>query len=585
MDVTTFLQFFINGIVLGAIYVLLAIGLSIIFGMIGIVNLTHGILYMLGAYATVTLTPYIGFFPSLILSPLLVALFGMAVEAAFLRRIYKGDPALGLLFTFGLAMFLEQMVRCRLGHPGHSRSRFPTPCGGPSPSAPSSTRSTATSSGCASILVIAGLWFFLEKTRYGTIIRAGSRDPDMVRMLGISLKPVFTAVFGLGVALAAISGVLASPAGGRRAGDGDQHRHLRLRGRGHRRPGQLLGLGHRRPDGRRGGELLHLLLAPDGRRIEVRPHDRYPLAPAPRAARAAMGEIRMKRWLLFQSVTANLVLLGILLVLPYALENLKSTALMASQILIFAVVGLGFNILLGYTGLLSFGHGMFLGMGMYGTTLAQLHFFRGGFTIPILLGTLLAALTGVVVGFLVMRRRGVYFSLLTLAFTQLFFTICYRWTDVTGGENGLSGLKRPDDFFGLDLRSDYAFYYVCLVLLVAVRLADPPDPGCPLRPRAPGHSRQRGPGGQRRLQSPSLQARGGHHLGHVPGVRRRAVRLPQLLRLPRGVPLRLLGLHRGHDHRGRDAELLRSHRRRRRVRVLPGPPLLVHQALDDLTSA
>jgi len=66
-----------------------------------------------------------------------------------------------------------------------------------------------------------------------------------------------------------------------------------------------------------------------------------------------------------------------------------------------------------------------------------------------------------------MRRRGVYFALLTLAFTQLFFTICYRWTDVTGGENGLSGLKRPQNFFGLDLRSDYAFYYVCLVLLAA----------------------------------------------------------------------------------------------------------------------
>ncbi|HEX7513831.1 MAG TPA: ABC transporter, partial [Candidatus Methylomirabilis sp.] len=125
----------------------------------------------------------------------------------------------------------------------------------------------------------------------------------------------------------------------------------------------------------------------------------------------------MKRWLLFQSATANLVVLGILLVLPYALEHLKSTALMASQILIFVVVGLGFNILLGYTGLLSFGHGMFLGMGMFGATLAQLHFFRGAFAIPILLGTLLAALTGVVVGFLVMRRRGVYFSLLTLAFT------------------------------------------------------------------------------------------------------------------------------------------------------------------------
>jgi len=175
----------------------------------------------------------------------------------------------------------------------------------------------------------------------------------------------------------------------------------------------------------------------------------------------------MKRWLLFQSGTANLVLLAVLLVLPYALENLKSTALMASQILIFAVVGLGFNILLGYTGLLSFGHGMFLGMGMYGATLIQIHFLKGQFVLPVLIGTALSALTGAVVGFLVMRRRGVYFALLTLAFTQLFFTICYRWTDVTGGENGISGLKRPESFLGLDLRSDYAFYYVCLVLLVA----------------------------------------------------------------------------------------------------------------------
>jgi len=175
----------------------------------------------------------------------------------------------------------------------------------------------------------------------------------------------------------------------------------------------------------------------------------------------------MKRWLLFQSGTANLALLVVLLVLPYALENLKSTALMASQILIFAVVSLAFNILLGYTGLLSFGHGMFLGMGMYGATLVQIHFLKGQFVLPVLIGTALAALTGAVVGFLLMRRRGVYFALLTLAFTQLFFTICYRWTDVTGGENGISGLKRPDSFFGLDLRSDYAFYYVCMVVLVA----------------------------------------------------------------------------------------------------------------------
>jgi branched-chain amino acid transport system permease protein len=213
MDVTSFLQFFINGIVLGAIYVLLAIGLSIIFGMIGIVNLTHGILYMLGAYATVTLTPYIGFFPNLLISPIIVALFGMAVEAAFLRRIYKGDPALGLLFTFGLAMFLEQAVRAIWGTLGIP-FQIPEALRGAIAIGPIVYSKYRYFVGLCAIMVIGGLWYFLEKTRYGTIIRAGSRDPDMVRMLGISLKPVFTAVFGLGVALAAVSGVLASPLAG-----------------------------------------------------------------------------------------------------------------------------------------------------------------------------------------------------------------------------------------------------------------------------------------------------------------------------------------------------------------------------------
>ena len=213
MDVTTFLQFFINGIVLGAIYVLLAIGLSIIFGMIGIVNLTHGILYMLGAYATVTLTPYFGFFPNLVLSPLLVGLFGMAVEAAFLRKLYKGDPALGLLFTFGLAMFLEQVVRATWGTQGIP-FQIPQALRGAIAAGPIVYSKYRYFIGLCSVLVIAGLWYFLEKTSYGMIIRAGSRDPDMVRVLGISLKPVFTAVFGLGAAMAAISGVLASPLAG-----------------------------------------------------------------------------------------------------------------------------------------------------------------------------------------------------------------------------------------------------------------------------------------------------------------------------------------------------------------------------------
>ena len=213
MTLTTLFQFFINGIVLGSIYVLVAMGLSIIFGMIGVVNFAHGILYMLGAYATVAVNKYLGFFPSLIISPFLVGLLGMIVEALFLRRLYKGDPALGLLFTFGLGLFLEQMVRIIWGTQGLPFD-IPAQLRGVLEFGPIAYSKYRYFIMLCAVLIILGLWLFLEKTTFGMIIRAGSRDPDMVRMMGISLRPVFTFVFGLGAAMAAVGGVLMAPMAG-----------------------------------------------------------------------------------------------------------------------------------------------------------------------------------------------------------------------------------------------------------------------------------------------------------------------------------------------------------------------------------
>jgi len=168
---------------------------------------------MLGSYAMVTMSKYFGFFPSLVISPFLIGLLGMFIEAVFLRKLYKGDPILGLLFTFGLALFLEQMVRIIWGTQGLQFS------------IPESLRGVLKFGPivypkyryfivlCVGVLIV-GLWLFLEKTPYGMVIRAGSRDPDMVRMLGISLKPIFTAVFGLGTAMAVIGGVLMAPIAG-----------------------------------------------------------------------------------------------------------------------------------------------------------------------------------------------------------------------------------------------------------------------------------------------------------------------------------------------------------------------------------
>ncbi len=160
-----------------------------------------------------------------------------------------------------------------------------------------------------------------------------------------------------------------------------------------------------------------------------------------------------------------------LLLLPHIVLGVGFTYTIATEIAIFALVGIGYNLLLGYTGLLSFGHGMFFGLAAYAATLSQLHWFRDSFFLPLAVSVAFSALFGLVVGFLALRRRGVYFSLLTLAFTALTFYIVFRWTSFTGGENGLSGIRRFPAL-GLDLDSQPVFYhFVAAIVLAAAWLA------------------------------------------------------------------------------------------------------------------
>jgi len=159
-----------------------------------------------------------------------------------------------------------------------------------------------------------------------------------------------------------------------------------------------------------------------------------------------------------------------LVVLPLFTHAIGFTYGIATEIALFAMVGFGFNLLLGYTGLLSFGHGLFFGFAAYATALAQIHWFKDSLLLPLALGVLSTAMLGVAVGFLVLRRRGVYFSLLTLAFTALGFSIAFRWTDVTGGESGMRGITRPS-VFGLDLEQQLVFYYFCAAIIFAVAAA------------------------------------------------------------------------------------------------------------------
>ena len=149
-------------------------------------------------------------------------------------------------------------------------------------------------------------------------------------------------------------------------------------------------------------------------------------------------------------------------VLPFALPRFGSAGTLATEIAIYTLYAMGFNLLLGYTGLVSFGASAFFGTASYAAGLASVHITANPF-LCILFGTIFAAALGLVLGAIILRRRGIYFSLLTLAFTQLFYEIAFKWTDFTGGENGLQGVTRPV------LTSNLAYhFFVAAVVLVAM---------------------------------------------------------------------------------------------------------------------
>ena len=200
----------INGLLVGAYYLLIALGLSLIFSLGGLVNLAHGAFYALGAYAAVQLADHIGFAGAIVVSPILVAVVGLVIERFLFRRFYRHDPALGLLLTFGLAMVIEQLLRIVFG-------AAPIPF-----SIPSALRGQIFVGDfiyskyrllmlLLAAAAVTGLWFLLQRTPFGRVVRAGVQNPDMVAALGISLTPYMSGVVAISVALAALAGVLLAP--------------------------------------------------------------------------------------------------------------------------------------------------------------------------------------------------------------------------------------------------------------------------------------------------------------------------------------------------------------------------------------
>ena len=200
------------GLINGSFYALLSLGLAVIFGLLNIINFTHGAQYMLGAFcAYFLLTRWgLGYWWSLAIAPLAVGLFGMLIERTMLKQLYKLDHLYGLLLTFGLALVIQGLFRNQFGSSG-----LPYPI----PEALTGSRNLGFMFLpvyrawviVASLVVCIGTWFVIEKTKLGSYLRAATENPQLVQAFGINVPRMITLTYGFGVALAALAGVMAGP--------------------------------------------------------------------------------------------------------------------------------------------------------------------------------------------------------------------------------------------------------------------------------------------------------------------------------------------------------------------------------------
>jgi branched-chain amino acid transport system permease protein len=203
----------LNGVLVGAYYLLIALGLSLIFALGGIVNLAHGGFYALGAYLAVVLTSRIGYAGAFVAAPVLVGLIGIVVERLLFRRFYRSDPILSLLLTFGLALVIEQGLRIVFGAAPLPFSIPPELRGQILVGDFIYSRYRLTILAVA-IAAVTATWFIVYRTAFGRVVRAGVQNPDVVGSLGISLAPYMTAIAALGVGLAGLAGALLAPISG-----------------------------------------------------------------------------------------------------------------------------------------------------------------------------------------------------------------------------------------------------------------------------------------------------------------------------------------------------------------------------------
>jgi len=477
MDLSGFVVQGLNGLAGASSLFLVAAGLSLIFGVTRIVNFAHGSFFMLGIYLAYSLIEHLGrswglawsIWPLLLAAALATGVLGALVEMLILRRIYKAPELFQLLGTFALVLIIKDAALWIWGPedllgprvPGLAGSvdilgrRFPT---------------------YELFLMVVGpvvlglLWLLLTRTRYGTLIRAATQDREMVGALGIHQNRLFTGVFALGCFLAGLGGALQLPREPANLGldlttIGDAFVVVVVGGMGSI-PGayvaalliaeikalcvglgtvELLGVSFAFSKLTLVAEFLVMAVV-----LMVRP---WGLMGRPQAPTRHGGSAEAPLVLGGSRETVAWCVIGVLLgALPTLTAGSPYSTVLAIDLLTAALFAASLHFIMGPAGMHSFGHAAYFGLGAY---IAALLVLRAGLPmeISLFLAPVLTALAAVLIGWFCVRLSGVYLAMLTLAFGQILWSICFQWDNFTGGSNGLTGVWPSPAF------ADKAHYY------------------------------------------------------------------------------------------------------------------------------
>lgn len=483
MDLSFLVIQSLSGLASASSLFIIASGLTIVFGVTRIVNFAHGSLYMLGAYLSVTIVPRLldidrslpMFLAGVLLAALIVGVLGALMELVLLRRIYKAPELFQLLATFGVVLIVQDLVIKLWG-----------PVEIPGPRAPSLRHGVDILGQrfpayelfliAMGLIVLAGLWLLMRKTRFGVLIRAATQDREMVGALGVNQALLFTGTLFLGAFLAGLGGALQIPRvavntqmdisiitevfvvtviGGMGSIPGAFVAALLI--------GQLQAFGILIFP-KITLVLVFLLMAVV---LVVKPWGLFG-KPDAAAGRAILPEgiLSLRR---FAGVDKALAALGVALLLAVPIFGDNYAVKVGIEVLVLALAAFSLNFLIGVGGLVSFGHAAYFGLGAYA---AGLLVTKGGLPMEpaLVLSPLIAGAFAALFGFFIVRLSGIYLAMLTLAFAQIVYAVCFQWVEFTGGDNGVVGVW-PSAWAGTRLVYYYLVLACTLVAIIALRHA------------------------------------------------------------------------------------------------------------------